>query len=349
MSIMEVWNQVIGKKVVEDVFSTSGILLVPAATTITAEHVALLEKHGIFLTADDVTDAEPSAPPEPSASARPSQTQIALDEAVRQAGALFEGIRGSNNVPVDELRSEVIPMVHEVAVSSGLFDLFSELQAKDDYTYRHNIAVGMISTMIGKWMGLPEQDLMQLTTAGLLHDVGKMQIPEEILSKPGKLTEEEFALMKQHTVFGYELLRNTPGITEQQALVALRHHERLDGSGYPSGLKGDEIDLFSRIVAVADIFHAMSSPRAYRDASAFHEVLYQLSSDAYSALDPAITGLFIQKIMQSMIGQKVQLTNQQQGTVVLVHQHDPLHPLVQIGDAYVDLSKTRTVKIEKIL
>jgi len=252
-------------------------------------------------------------------------------------------------VPVDELRSEVIPMVHEVAVSSGLFDLFSELQAKDDYTYRHNIAVGMISTMIGKWMGLPEQDLMQLTTAGLLHDVGKMQIPEEILSKPGKLTEEEFALMKQHTVFGYELLRNTPGITEQQALVALRHHERLDGSGYPSGLKGDEIDLFSRIVAVADIFHAMSSPRAYRDASAFHEVLYQLSSDAYSALDPAITGLFIQKIMQSMIGQKVQLTNQQQGTVVLVHQHDPLHPLVQIGDAYVDLSKTRTVKIEKIL
>lgn len=345
MSVMDVWNQVIGKKVLNDVFSASGILLVPAATTITAEHVALLEKHGIFLTEADVTDAEPSAP---ARSSQP-QPQIVIDEAVRQAGSLFEGIRGSNKVPVDELRSEVIPMVHEVALNSGLFDLFSELQAKDDYTYRHNIAVGMLSTMIGRWMGLPEHDLLELTTAGLLHDVGKMQIPEEILSKPGKLTDEEFELMKQHTVYGYELLRNTPGISERQALVALRHHERLDGSGYPAGLKGDQIDLFSRIVAVADIFHAMTSPRVYREASEFHEVLYQLNNDAYSALDPTITGVFIHKIMQSLIGQRVLLTNEQQGTVVMVHQYDPLHPLVQIGDEYVDLSKMRTVKIKKVL
>src|SRR5690625_7353760 len=134
---------------------------------------------------------------------------------------------------------------------------------------------------------------MQLTTDVLLHDVGKMLVPEEILNKPGQLTEEEFQEMKNHTLYGYEILKDTVGVNHRQALVALQHHERMDGSGYPLQLKRDEIDLFSRIVAVADVFHAMSSNRVYQERSPLYEVLAEMEREVIAKLDPEITYLFI--------------------------------------------------------
>src|SRR5690606_23577733 len=155
-------------------------------------------------------------------------------------------------------------LIQNVSENTNVLQLFVALQAKDDYTYRHNIAVGALANLIGNWMNLDHQALMQLTTAALLHDVGKVLISESILNKPGKLTDEEYAIMKKHTIYGYEILNDTVGISHRQALVALQHHERMNGSGYPMGIKRDNIDLFSRIVAVADIFHAMTSNRVYR-------------------------------------------------------------------------------------
>ena len=172
------------------------------------------------------------------------------------------------------------------------------------------------------------KDLLQLTAAALLHDVGKMLIPETITNKPGKLTSQEYAIMQKHTVYGYDILKDTVGITHRQALVALQHHERLDGSGYPTGIKEAHIDLFSRIVAVADVFHAMTSNRVYQDHSPFYQVLFQMEKDMFGELDPVVTMLFIEKTMNSLIGFPVLLTDGRSGTIRLVPKRIPTRPLI---------------------
>src|SRR5690606_8804600 len=145
--------------------------------------------------------------------------------------------------------------------------------------------------------------------------------------------------LKTHTILGYERLRETVGLTHRQALVALQHHERLDGSGYPFGLKHDKIDLFSRIVAVADVFHAMCSTRLHRQPLSFHEVLYQMKNDSFGALDPVIVKRFIEKLMEAFIGQSVHLTSGEEGTLLMVHPHDPLRPLIRTKGGFLDLSR----------
>ncbi|MFF2586309.1 HD-GYP domain-containing protein [Peribacillus butanolivorans] len=130
------------------------------------------------------------------------------------------------------------------------------MQEKNEYTYKHNIGVGIIATYLGTKLGLSKESLSDLTMAAILHDVGKTRIPERLLEKTGKLTATEYDEIKRHTIYGYELLKSIPGIPPSIALTALQHHEREDGQGYPHKLKGSNIYYLSKIVAIADVFHA---------------------------------------------------------------------------------------------
>ncbi|CAG7645253.1 HD-GYP domain-containing protein [Paenibacillus allorhizosphaerae] len=332
----------IGKKLNRDIFSDSGVLLIPNAAIINYEHTAILKKHGIMLKSQDVAAIGPYI------NMKPYPHDQSIEEAVWLVRQMFEEVRRTKKIPLGEIRNDVIPMILEAAAGNDIFGLFAALQAKDDYTYRHNVAVGAIAALLGTWLGLDHQELLQLSTAALLHDVGKMLIPQDILQKPDKLTAEEYAWMKNHTVLGYELLKDTVGIIHRQTLVALQHHERMDGSGYPLGNTGSQMDPFSRIVAVADVFHAMSSKRAYRGPLPFYEVLLQMEKEAFGALDPAITKRFIDKIMSFSIGNSVMLTDGREGTILMIQPHDPTHPLVQAGEAFIDLSKESSLQISQI-
>lgn len=330
-------HNLIGKACKRDIYNRSGILLLPRLTKITNTHLEELKKHNIVLDSSDIVTY------------KPNERYKIIDDNIPKVKTVFDEVRRSMKLSLVDLQKDVIPVISELTDGPQLTSLFISLQAKDDYTYRHNIAVGTISHLIGKWLNLSKKDILQLSTAGLLHDVGKMRIPEKILNKTGKLTREEFELMKKHTVFGYEIIKNTVGTNYRQALVALQHHERMDGSGYPFGITGDKIDLFSRIVAVADVFHAMTSKRVYRDPSPFYQVLKQMENDTFGVLDAEITNLFIRKIMESLIGSHVTLTNGSEGTIVMIHQNDPTHPLVQVDNNYIDLSDRQGIHIDKII
>lgn len=319
------------------------MLLVPAHTVLDRELLRLLESHHILLEDYEVTIT-------PSFSGQADFEQSAMmDECVLQMEEIFQGMRHTHKVPLLDIRQNIIPMIHQTTERQNLFGLFAVLQSKDDYTYRHNIGVGVISTLIGRWLNLQEAELSQLTMAATLHDVGKVKIPLDILNKPGKLTDDEYATMKKHTVFGYEIIKETVGTNHRQALVALQHHERQDGSGYPLGTPANRIDLFSRIVAVADIFHAMSSRRSYRNASPFYSILKQMENDTFGALDPEITRLFLGKIMQSLIGNEVLLSDGSKGRILMINKLDPTRPLVRVEDVYMDLSKEHALNIEQVI
>lgn len=309
-------------------------------TLLSAEHIRLINQHKITLESHDVVQLDSA-----------EFFQLAIDDCTAAIENIFEQLRHNKNkrIPMLEVRNEVIPFIQQVSEKNDFYGVLAALQSKDDYTYRHNVAVGILSTLLGKWLKLKPEDLSMLTIAATLHDIGKMRIPDELLTRPGPLTAEEYQLMKKHTTYGYEMIRDTIGTNHLQALVALQHHERMDGSGYPFGVLGNRITDFSKIVAVADVFHAMTSDRFYRKASPLYEVLLQMEENVFGKLDPYICRVFINKLMQSMIGNEVELTDGRTGKIIMILATDPLRPLVNIDDDFIDLSKHRSIGIMRVI
>ncbi|WP_277547229.1 MULTISPECIES: HD-GYP domain-containing protein [unclassified Paenibacillus] len=333
-------EQYLGKQLAVNLFNHKGVFVLPAMTLLNNDHIRLITRHRIMLEPQDVVHVDSAA-----------FYQIAVDECTVAMESIFEQLRynKSKRLPMIELRNEVIPFIQQVSEKNDFYGILAALQPKDDYTYRHNVAVGILSTLLGKWLKLKPEELGMLTIAATLHDIGKIMIPSEILTKTGPLDEEETALMKKHTTYGYEMIRDTVGTNHMQALVALQHHERMDGSGYPFGVLGHRITDFSKIVAVADIFHAMTSERLYRPAAPLYEVLRQMEDDVFGKLDPYICRVFINKLMQSMLGNDVVLTDGRTGKIILILAHDPLRPLVNIGEDFVDLSRQRDLGIVRVI
>ncbi|MGB0453391.1 MAG: HD-GYP domain-containing protein [Bacteriovoracaceae bacterium] len=167
------------------------------------------------------------------------------------------------------------------------------LGCKDDYTYGHSMRVAHYSLCVGKEMGLNEEELYDLELSALFHDIGKIGTPDKVLLKPSRLDELEFAEMKKHPVISGEILSQFDGF-KNIAKYARHHHERYDGRGYPDGLKGEEIPLFSRIILIADTFDAMTSSRPYREGLTYNIAFEELEEFAGSQFDPNVVNLFIE-------------------------------------------------------
>lgn len=161
-----------------------------------------------------------------------------------------------------------LPIVQEITASvsrnSGALISLARLKNTDDYTYLHSVAVCALMIALAHKLGLSPEHTRQAGVAGLLHDIGKMAVPSDILNKPGKLTDDEFTSIKKHTVAGHEILRNVNGISEAALDVSLHHHEKIDGSGYPFNLRGGQISLFAKMGAVCDVYDAITSDRPYK-------------------------------------------------------------------------------------
>jgi HD-GYP domain-containing protein (c-di-GMP phosphodiesterase class II) len=330
-------KHLVGCRLKRDIYSKSGVLVLSQSTILTDDHFqnGALD-HAVLSLSDVITEDE-------------KHMDLVIDEALVQVRSIFWDVRKTNRIPLMEVRKKLIPAINKISEDSCLFGLLNDLQIKDDYTYYHNIGVSIIATMIGKWMHLSAQDLSILSVSAFLHDIGKLKVPNEILNKAGKLTEAEFEIMKKHTIYGYEIIKNTVGCSHRHALVALQHHEREDESGYPLGLKGEKLDILSKIVAVADVFHAMTSKRVYHDAIPFHQVLQKIQQDAFGKLDPTITTLFMEKIMSKSIGKDTVLTDGRRATIVMINPSNRMNPIVSVDNDFVDLSKHRKLNLAQVL
>ncbi|MBT2705070.1 HD-GYP domain-containing protein [Bacillus sp. ISL-35] len=272
-----------------------------------------------------------------------------LDAASIQMEEIFDVVAKTGVVPVSEIKNEIMPAIRQAAEIPHIYHLFYELKSKDEYTYRHTVCVGIISTLLGKWLNLNQSDLNDLSLGATLHDIGKARIPAEILNKPGRLTQEEYAEMKRHTVYGYRLLKDIPELNDRVALIALQHHEREDGGGYPFSLRSDKIDEFAKIVAIADVYHAMSSSRVYHQAEPFHIVISQMQNDVFGKFDPKIMVVFLYRIMDSLVGKRVLLSNGEEGTILMVDKFEPLRALIKTEDTLIDLRLNRGLRISRVL
>lgn len=272
-----------------------------------------------------------------------------INQASKKVELIFAKLMLGEELSISFIEKEILPVISQASEIPHIHHLFYDLNKMEEYTYRHTIGVGIISLMIGKWLKLSEEELTELVMGATLHDIGKTKIAPSILNKKGKLTREEYEEMQLHTSYGYEILRKADQLSDRVALVALHHHEREDGRGYPKGLVSNQIDLYSKIVAIADMFHAMLSRRIYKEPLPFYTALRQLQDHAFGKLDANITLLFLYKLMDSIIGRSVMLSDGSVGKIIMVDRFDPLRTLVQVNDCIVDLKMNRELNIEKVL
>ena len=203
--------------------------------------------------------------------------------------------QGKNTLDIKNLLLYVVNLVEKERYASRGFELLHGVYVMDGDTFVHSLNVALISHEIATWLDFSKEKKELATLCGLLHDVGKMQIDCVLLKKPGALTEKEREIIKQHSMKGFELLLKSEWeIDSHVCNAALQHHERYDGSGYPCGLEGEQIDVYARIVAIADVYDAMTANRVYRDALEPERVLAQMRSDN-DKYDPEIFAVFYEK------------------------------------------------------
>ncbi len=253
----------------------------------------------------------------------------------------------SNDGIINDMLKHVDTIFSKVRNPLHLLDMMQCMRKYDDLTYAHSMNVALICNIIGKWLKFSDDDLITLITAGLLHDIGKLKIPPEIIKKPGKLSDEEFNLIRKHAEYGYEILK-TKNLDERIVTASLQHHERYNGHGYPYKLAGSEISFFSSIVAIADVYDAMTSDRSYRKGICPFHVLEQmeLEKDAY---EPGTLHKFIKCTAEAYINNEVTLSNGEHGRVVLLNPGFLSRPVVVTEKGAYDLSKISNIEITEII
>lgn len=252
------------------------------------------------------------------------------------------------DINIDNLMSQANKVLTESRNGLHVLNMLHSTRKFDDLTYVHSLNVSLICNVFGGWLKLPEEDIRVLTLCGLLHDIGKVKISPNIITKPTKLTDVEYITVKMHTIKGYNILKNKK-IDERIINSALMHHERCDGSGYPNGLTSSQIDEFSKIVAIADVYDAMTSARVYRGPLCPFEVIELFEAEGYQKYDPHYLLTFLDGIVQTYMHNEVRLSTGQKGKIVMLNKNSLTKPVIQIGKSFIDLSKHPDVSILEII
>jgi putative nucleotidyltransferase with HDIG domain len=243
---------------------------------------------------------------------------------------LLEDVRVGGSVNFAGAREAVEEMTQSVLRNPDALLLINQLRETDEYTALHSVRVSVLVLAFGRYLGLQRPELEVLGLGGLLHDIGKMRVPAELLNKPGPLTEAEFEVMKTHVVEGVLLLNAVDDMAAGAVEVARNHHERYDGSGYPRGVRGEAIGPFGLIAGIVDVYDAVTSDRVYGQATTPYEALRYIYQQRGSHFDEELVLRFIQCIGIYPVGSCVQMNTGHIGLVISVHPNHRLKPMVLI-------------------
>lgn len=283
------------------------------------------------------------------------KTRIKTINIVKDTLAIF---KATQQIDVSQLETSVIQIVEDILSNKEILYDMVDIKTKDDYTYGHSVNVAVLCVMLGRKVGGDKSYLKKLALGGLLHDFGKILVPDEILNKPDKLTEEEFDIIKQHPFQGYQIFKDNPLLTPISKVMILMHHEKINGDGYPLGMTKNQIHEGARICSVCDVFDAMTSKRAYRNEYTIVNTLNEMERMTKNHLDEDLFKTFRGMICYYPVGTTVLLSNE---TVAIVEQNKigsidkptvrVIYDLKTKQEVFrrVDLSATKEVKIEREL
>lgn len=296
-----------GMKIAKDVILPDGRLLLLSGFVIKPLYIRKLESFGIdsIYIEEDVIEL----------------TMVYEEEELYKSATatiknIFTLLREGKSTSTAVVKETVNALLQKVMENEAVMLQLTGIRDIDNYTYMHSIDVCIYSVILGKKLGYEQGPLVELGMGAILHDIGKCKVPMEILQKPGKLTEDEFQEMKFHTLYGGEIIERVYGMNANIANIAYQHHERWDGSGYPAGLSGDKIDPFARIVALADVYDALTSDRVYKKKDLPHNAAEYVFRNSGKLFDPLIVELFINNVAVYAEGTIVLLNTGELGSVM---------------------------------
>jgi HD-GYP domain-containing protein (c-di-GMP phosphodiesterase class II) len=328
----------VGRILKENVYTEDGQLLLAKGIRMEERHIQYLRQRNIVLSSDWFEESREEI-----------ERKEHYQRTVERVKQLFQQVAEAKLPPLLDFYHVFYPLFHKYVQSTPFFWEIYELEGTDEYTYRHSINVGILSGIIAKIMGMNHDAIEQIGLAGFFHDMGKLKISPDLLLKREKLTVEEFEEMKRHTIYGYDLLAM---LTDDVSILdgALYHHERMDGSGYPYGIAGEQIPEVAQIIAVADVFDAVSSNRAYKTKKSIYYAANILESEMYGQkLNPTYVIPFLKYLSDCFVGQRAIFADGREGNVILCFPDEPLRPLVLIEGECYDLRKERQIVILDIL
>ncbi len=331
-----------GTMLAKTIMTLEGKILLSSGVTLNAEHIKRLQTNGITeIYIEDEISKDIHVP------------DFIRDEITTEAKLLVKKMMTNTSIrtSIDGRKvMEIVDKILESILANGdIIANLSDIRSVDDYTFSHSVNVCIYSLVIGIGLEYSSDRLRELGVGSLLHDIGKVRIPQSILKKPGKLTPDEFDEIKRHAYYGYEILKNTNGLNMTAAYIALEHHERIDGSGYPYQLKKNSIHKAAKIVAVSDVYDALTSNRVYRKKMAPHEVIDYITSRALHYFDPDIVDTFIRYVAYYPVGAAVILNNGEKGLVSKYNKHVPTCPVVRVvtGENGKMLSKHKEIDLSE--
>ncbi len=267
------------------------------------------------------------------------------EESIKKTKEVFQSIAEHDDIPVNEIKDEVDKMLPDMLNNNDVLMRLRQLQETDDYLFEHSFRVSILATNLAKWLKYSENDIKNIAMASLLYEVGNLRISKAILQKPDKLTKSEMEIVKKHPQLAYHILLKTKGVSQEVKYVALQHHERIDGSGYPLKLRNNQIHDFTKIVMVCDIYDALTHDRPYRKKISPFTAAEYLRWQSGSTLDTQACFFLIKNLAEFYTGKKCLLNSNEEAQIVLVDQNNPTKPILKKGDEFIDLSKTNEYKI----
>lgn len=257
-------------------------------------------------------------------------------------------ITKNSKLDVGALLETSLKQLTKAAGNHSIMDMLQNMREYDDSTYAHCLNSALFCHIFAGWLKFSQGDIELATACGLLHDIGKLMIPHDIIAKPAKLSEKEYRQIKTHPVSGYQLLRSC-GVNEHIYYSALMHHERNDGSGYPMNLKGDQIDKFAKIVSIVDVYDAMTAARVYRAPMCPFKVIEIFEQEGFEKYDVEYLLVFLTNVVNTYLQNECLLSDGRIATIVMINKDKLSCPMVKCGDQFIDLAEHPELHIEKLV
>lgn len=347
-----------GMIVAKDIYSSDQKIILEQGTCLTDAMITRLDLYGILSVAiKKESSLEPQSwtDPERVYSQRiKNAPEFKAFEAnyIAEVSSFKERLNSviTKNAPLDvqSLINNALKMVNNFHGRIGIFDMLQNIHDFDNSTFSHCMNVGLICYIFAGWLKMNKDEAELATACGLLHDIGKLLVSKDIITKPGKLTQDEFDEMKKHPSTGYKLLQ-AQCIEESICNAALMHHERCDGTGYPLGLKEAQIHKYAKLVAIADVYDAMTSSRVYRGPMCPFSVIEIFEDEGFRKYDVNYILTFLENIVNTYIPNPCRLSDGREGTIILINKQRLSRPIVKCGNDYVNLADTPDLRIECLL
>jgi len=324
-----------GSILAKTIYSNQGILLLAKGTKLNSNILKKIAKYEIssLYIIDDYSKNEIEEIIKPELREKTIST---LKETFSYIASTYDNqlintkVSQKNNEFFNNIKALAEDILDNILNNDNILVNLIDIKNLDNCTYQHSVNVAVLSIVIGIGLNLDKSSLIKLSIGALLHDIGKIFIPKEILNKKGPLTDEEYSIIKKHPKLGYDYLKKYFELDASALLITLEHHERIDGTGYPFQLSGDKIDLLSKIVSVADVYDALISDRSYKRAFSVGNSLEFIMANSNTMFDYEIVTVFSRLVIPFPFGTIVRLSNGDVGIVQDTPANFPLRPNIKI-------------------